>query len=214
MDLFPELKSILELSGNYAEDVSERISDRPNDIRAVCFWSIRNRTKITEEILSFYDRSWKDTGIDVNDEDINSELVERIITVTKNLFVDVVSMIEKTAKETLEMYPANDLKRKALENRNYLYLRNILQASSDSGLISEEDLEEWDDILVMRNLVAHNNSVSDRSKKFMVSGVTISMRPGRMMKGPLGTFIILSERIMTLFYQWILSLDGTKYISR
>lgn len=208
MDSLTEMISLLEISRHYAEDVTERISDRQNDVRSMCFWNIHNRVKITQEILSFYDRSWKGHMIDVNDEDINSELVERIVTVTKNLFVDVVSTIEKTSKETVDLYPKLGIREKALENRNYLYLRNIMQASVDIGIMERRDMEEWDDILVMRNLVAHNNSISDRSKKFMVSGITISMRPGRMMKGPMNTFIVLSERIVTLFYDWLNSIDA------
>ena len=203
MDLISETRELSELSRSYAEFVTENISDRENDVRSMCFWNIHNRIRITEEILSFYTRSWSASGIDLNDEEVGSEMVERIITVTKNLFVDVVSMIEKTSKEAVDLYPNTGIRKRALDNRNFLYLRNIIQATCELGLISKKEFGEWDDILVMRNLAAHNNSVSDRSKKFEISGITVSMRPGRMMKGPLNTFIVLSERIMGLFYDWL-----------
>lgn len=205
MDLLSEMRALLELSGHYAGNVPGASGRK--DVRTMCFWNIRNRVKITEEILSFYRRSWKSAMIDVDDEEVGGELVERIVTVTKNLFVDVVSAIEKTARETLDMYRDRTMKDRAMRDRNYLYLRNILQASTEYGMVSSDTFREWDDILVLRNLVAHNNSVSDRSKRLMVSGVTISMRPGRMMKGPLNTFVVLSERIMTLFYEWLVSMD-------
>jgi len=203
VDLISETRELSELSRSYAEFVTENISDRENDVRSMCFWNIHNRIRITEEILSFYTRSWSASGIDLNDEEVGSEMVERIITVTKNLFVDVVSMIEKTSKEAVDLYPNTGIRKRALDNRNFLYLRNIIQATCELGLISKKEFGEWDDILVMRNLAAHNNSVSDRSKKFEISGITVSMRPGRMMKGPLNTFIVLSERIMGLFYDWL-----------
>jgi len=60
---------------------------------------------------------------------------------------------------------------------------------------------------VMRNLAAHNNSISDRSKKYTIGNIVISMRPNRMMKGPLDTFVVLTDRIVTLFYSWLKILD-------
>ena len=208
MTSVPDVSVLLDFSSKYAEDVSKNISDRQNDVRGMCFWNIHNRVRITQEILLFYERSWKSAGLDMNDEEVGGEMMERIITVTKNLFADIVSTIEKTSKEAVSMYLDTGVKKKALDNRSFLYLRNIIQASAELKIISDSEFAEWDDILVMRNLITHNNSVSDRSKKFEISGITISMRPGRMMKGPVNTFIVLSERITELFYDWLKSMDA------
>ena len=210
MDVISEVHGLLKVSEHYASEVEKNIANRNNDIRAMCFWNIHNRIMITEEILSFYDRSWKGMGLSVNNEDLGNEMVERIVTVTKNLFVDIVSTVEKTSKEAVDIYSMNRLKDISMKDRNYMYMRNILSASEELGLIDKTAMEEWDDILVMRNLVAHNNSVSDRSKKFMISDITISMRPGRMMKGPLNTFLVLSERTIVLFYDWLNSINSLK----
>jgi len=210
MDIISEVRGLLNLSEHYASEVEKNIADRKNDIRAMCFWNLRNRIMITEEILNFYDRSWKGMGVSINDEDLGNEMMERIVTVTKNLFVDVVSTVEKTSKEAVTIYSLEKLKDISMKNSNYMYMRNILSASQELGLIDKAAMEEWDDIMVMRNLVAHNNSMSDRSKKFTISDITISMRPGRMMKGPLNTFLVLSERTITLFYEWLNSIDSSK----
>ena len=208
MDMISEVQRLLDISENYARDV-ENISDRKNDKRSMCFWNIHNRIRITQEILNFYDRYWKDANIEMTGENGN-EMIERIVTVTKNLFVDIVSMIEKTSKESVDIYDMSELRKLSLGDRNYMYMRNILHASSELGIISKGSMEEWDDILVMRNLAAHNNSESDRSRKFMISDIVISMRPGRMMKGPLNTFLVFSERSITLFYEWLTAVDRTK----
>jgi len=210
MDIISEVHGLLETSEHYASEVEKNIADKKNDVRAMCFWNIRNRIMIAEEILNFYDRSWKGMGVSINDENLGNEMIERIITVTKNLFVDVVSTIEKTSKEAVTIYSLEKLKDISMKNSNYLYMRNILSASQELGLVSKETMEEWDDVIVMRNLVAHNNSMSDRSKKFIISDITISMRPGRMMKGPLNTFLVLSERTITLFYEWLNAVDSLK----
>jgi len=208
MKSVPDMDDLSVLSKKYAEHVSENISDRQNDVRGMCFWNIHNRIQITREILSFYGKSWDVAGIDVNDEELGGEIAERIVTVTKNLFVDIVSTIEKTSKEAVAIYESTGVRKKSLDNRSFLYLRNIIQATAELRIISKEEFGEWEDILVMRNLAAHNNSISDRSKKFEIAGITISMRPGRMMKGPVNTFIVLSERIIDLFYHWLKAMDA------
>jgi hypothetical protein len=209
MDLISETHRLLETSERYASEVEKNIATKNNDIRAMCFWNLRNRIMITEEILSFYYRSWKGMDVSIDDEGLGNEMTERIVTVTKNLFVDVVSTVEKTSKEAVSIYSMEKLKEMSMKNSNYLYMRNLLSASQELGLIDKGAMEEWDDVLVMRNLVVHNNSISDRSKKFMISDITISMRPGRMMKGPLNTFLVLSERTIVLFYEWLSSIDSS-----
>jgi len=101
----------------------------------------------------------------------------------------------------------NDIKEKALENNSYLYLRYIIYASAEKGLVSKEQLKDWDSVFLMRNLVIHNNSVSDRSMIFELDDLKISMRPDRMMKGPSTTFVILSEKAIELFYEWLKKVD-------
>ena len=209
MDLISETHRLLETSERYASEVEKNIATKNNDIRAMCFWNLRNRIMITEEILSFYYRSWKGMDVSIDDEGLGNEMTERIVAVTKNLFVDVVSTVEKTSKEAVSIYSMEKLKEMSMKNSNYLYMRNLLSASQELGLIDKGAMEEWDDVLVMRNLVVHNNSISDRSKKFMISDITISMRPGRMMKGPLNTFLVLSERTIVLFYEWLSSIDSS-----
>ncbi len=207
MAILEDISKLLEESGIYAEGVTKDLCTKPNDFRSMCFWNIHNRIKITEEILGFYNSSWSLNRVEVSEEK-EGEMLERIVTITRDMFVDVVSSIEKSSKDAVEFYSKSNLKEAALENRNYLYLRNIIEASWHNSLISENTFNEWEGILVMRNLVAHNNSMSDRAQKYEVGGIAISMRPGRMMKGPLDTFVVLTQRILSLYFDWIYIMDG------
>ena len=199
-------KDLCFLSDNavqYAQSVDRDVSAGGPDPRSMCFWNICNRIKISEEIMTFYERSWGSDSFPDVDGDTENELVDRVITITKDLFIDTVSAIEKCVKDSLSLYPGIGLREAALSKGSHLYIRNVIQCSAEKGIIDRKVFEEWDDILVMRNLTAHNNSISDRSKKYTIGGITISMRPGRMMKGPLSTFIVLTGRIIDLFYGWI-----------
>ena len=74
--------------------------------------------------------------------------------------------------------------------------------------MDEDESCDWDNILLMRNLVTHNNSMGDRSKMFKVDGVGFSMRPNRMMKGGMCSFVVLTRRITELFYLWLEAMDS------
>ena len=199
-----ELNVFLAKAKVYAEKIDSEIADRENDFRSMCFWNVYNRAVLTKEVVTFYNTTWKSMDIPV---DLGPEFTERIVTVTRDMFVDTVSSIEKAAKDSVKAYKRSMLREKSMEGRNYLYLRNIIAASVEMSYISKEDFQEWEDILVMRNLVTHNNSVADRSKVFEINGLKLSMRPNRMMKGPPVTFVKLTSRVLDLFFEWLMNID-------
>ena len=199
-----ELNVFLAKAKVYAEKIDSEIADRENDFRSMCFWNVYNRAVLTKEVVTFYNTTWTSMDIPV---DLGPEFTERIVTVTRDMFVDTVSSIEKAAKDSVKAYKRSMLREKSMEGRNYLYLRNIIAASAEMSYISKEDFQEWEDILVMRNLVTHNNSVADRSKVFEINGLKLSMRPNRMMKGPPVTFVKLTSRVLDLFFEWLMTID-------
>lgn len=191
----------------YADTVEKEIAEPGNDLRKMCFWNIHNRVKITEEIMVMYERVWGSSFFPDVDEKISEELVERIVTITKDLYVDVVSIVEKTMKDSLRFYSKSGLKEAALRKTSHLYMRNILFCAMESGLIDQDRFREWDELLILRNLAAHNNSIADRQDRFEIEGITVSMRPGRMMKGPINVFVVLTGRLIVLFYEWLSLLE-------
>ena len=204
MTVAKDLNLLSDQCRQYAEAVSRDIADRENDPRSMCLWNIHNRMRISEEIMTFYERSWGSDDFPEVDDDTVGELVERVMVVTRDLYVDVVSAIEKAVKDSVGIYKKTGLKEDALKMSSHLYLRNIMVCSQRKGLINGRTFDEWDDLLIMRNLAAHNNSVSDRNERCEIAGIVVSMRAGRMMKGPLNTFIALTQRIIELFYDWLM----------
>ena len=196
MTVAKDLSLLSDACRQYAEHVSREIADRDNDPRSMCFWNIHNRMMISEEIMTFYERQWGSDDFPEVDEDTEGELVERVMVVTRDLFVDVVSAIEKAVKDSVGIYKGTGLKEDALRKTSHLYLRNIMDSAVRKGIMDKSTFTEWDDILVMRNLAAHNNSISDRNKRYEIGGIKISMRAGRMMKVPLNTFLVLTGRII------------------
>ena len=200
-----DLDDFLVKVKGYAEFVDNEIADRENDFRSMCFWNIYNRAVMTKEIVTFYTKAWENMDVPI---DLGPEITERIVTVTRDMFVDTVSSIEKASKDCVNAYKLSGLKERSMVGKRYLYLRTIISSSVDMGYTTESQGQEWDDILLMRNLVTHNNSVADRSKVFEVEGLKISMRPNRMMKGPSNTFVVLTDRVTELFKEWLTTIDG------
>ena len=198
-DIADRLDAFVSAAADLASKVDSEVADRENDPRSMCFWNIRNRALISQEIVGFYGKAWD------GDESTGDEMSERMMVVTRDMFVDVVSSVEKAARDCMRLYESSGIKAKASEQGGRLYLRDIMGASRELGYIDGEELEAWDRILLMRNLTIHNNSVSDRSDVFVLGDLRISMRPNRMMKGPPSTFVILSSETLMLFYRWLMS---------
>jgi len=198
-----ELDVFLDGVKSMITDVETHFANRENDFRSMCFYNIYNRAILTREIVTLLEKSAK-PNMQADEE---TQDAERMMIVTRGLFTDTMSSIEKAAKDCIPAYWMNDIKELALKNNSYLYLRYIIYASAEKGLVSKNELKTWDDVLLMRNLVIHNNSVSDRSCVFEMGELKISMRPDRMMKGPSNTFVILSEKAVELFYRWLKNVD-------
>ena len=139
-----ELNVFLAKAKVYAEKIDSEIADRENDFRSMCFWNVYNRAVLTKEVVTFYNTTWKSMDIPV---DLGPEFTERIVTVTRDMFVDTVSSIEKAAKDSVKAYKRSMLREKSMEGRNYLYLRNIIAASVEMSYISKEDFQEWVDLV-------------------------------------------------------------------
>lgn len=197
-----ETARLLAVCRQYAETVDAEIAKTETDPRKGVFWNIHNRVKITEEILTFYGKVFGETELEPENE--NSE---RVLIVTKDMFTDVISIIEKSTKDMLRLYPKFGLKEATLKKGSHLYLRNIFESARDAGLMSDEDFEEWESIQVIRNLAMHNNCVADRTGKIEVDGITVTMRVGRMMKGPIDTFAVLTHHAVALYYALLMALE-------
>ncbi len=194
-----ELDVFIDGVESMIKDVESHFANRQNDFRSMCFYNIFNRGILTREIVVLLDKSVR-PFLENDDE---TQETERVMIVTRGLFIDVLSSIEKAAKDCIPAYWMNDIKEAALKDNSYLYLRYIIYASAEKGLVSEDRLKEWEAVLLMRNLVIHNNSEADRSAVFELDDLKISMRPNRMMKGPTTTFVKLSEKATELFYEWL-----------
>ncbi|MCQ2086333.1 MAG: hypothetical protein MJY54_02795 [archaeon] len=197
-----EIKFLLATTKQIAESVTIAYIDQKKDPLVQYFWNIWNRVKIAEEIMTFYERYWRSPGFSAASRNSMSEL-------TKDLFIDLVSMVEKAMKDYIKTNAIFEAeKEESLKTGNHLLIRNIIDHSTQRNILDQDTSKEWNSILTIRNIIIHNNSMSDRCRKFTVAGINISMRPKKIMKGPSNTFIVLSSRVIELFHSWIKKING------
>ncbi|MBR6204111.1 MAG: hypothetical protein IKQ60_03485 [Candidatus Methanomethylophilaceae archaeon] len=202
------IDALVSETRDLAKAVEGRMADRENDPRSMCFWNIHNQTVMAREIVGLYEGAWK------GEEGTEDELVDRIMSSTRNLFVNSMSSIEKGARDCMRIYGSSPVRARASEKGGRMYLRDILEASGEVGLLDGDDMDRWRKILMLRNLVVHNNAVSDRSEVLVLGELRISMRPERMMKGPPATYVVLSSMAASMFYRWMAAIDGRPRWSR
>jgi len=127
-----ELGTFIDGVGNMITDVETHIANRQNDFRSMCFYNIHNRGILTREMVVLLERSARPF---LEDADMSQE-TERVMIITRGLFTDTMSSIEKAAKDCIPAYWMNDIKEMALKNNSYLYLRYIIYASAEKGLVT------------------------------------------------------------------------------
>jgi hypothetical protein len=213
--LIDRLESLRENSMTYGSAISDMISNRrvPNDPRYGCFFMIHNKATLTTEVLDYFLKVWK--NYEPVQEDFRARLLmeentERCVEMTRSLFIGCMSVVEHCAKRSLAIYPDSRLSRRLdeLRSRNrYIFLKGIIQESGSLELIPKEQETEWVNVMLLRNIAVHNNSISDTNTDMEVGGRTFNLRSGEMMRGDLDTYVLLSERSMELFHRWICKLD-------
>jgi len=177
-----------------------RSDEKDKSVEAMAFTMVHNKAMITREMLHLYQRLWSsdrfDAGID--EEKMGEEMADRAVYLGKMLFIETLSAIEHSSKKVC---------RSRCIFKDSQHLRGIMDASRDAGLMGEDRNRQWHDIITVRNLAVHDNAISDRSKRCVIGHLTISMRPNRMMKGPLHTYIELARIVNQNYYEWVCSLD-------
>ena len=197
-DLVERAELLMEESRLYSAILSE--GPTAKDPGGMAFSMIHNKAMITREVLQFYYRLW--TGgvrkYDIDDDELSTEMAERSVYLGKMLFVEALSAIEHSAKKVA--------RQKGMAE-GQLSLRSIMDRTMAEGRMTPDRNREWNDIITVRNLAVHDNSISDRSKKCIIGPVSISMRPNRMMKGPVHTFIELARVANHHYYEWLRTMN-------
>lgn len=150
---------------------------------------------ISLELMDHYSRFW--AARPPRDKEEEAERAERLMTVFRQMFVASMSALEFSAKLVLHGYPTSPVTTR-IENlkdqrRNRrVYLSDIVNITQGLGLITSIEKDYWEAILTVRNIVVHNNGISDIDADYQVGPVRVELKKSQMTRGRSGQEVRLA----------------------
>lgn len=203
------LESYIELREKIVriqEDITSDLGIASHDNPSNVFSMIHNQIVVGIEIFSFYNGQWASWKRPHNAseemiEQIKEENAQRIVEIHKMIFISTMSSFEYCAKE---FHGRNPTKLGEINKRNgRIYLRDILKKSYEFGLISENNHTLWTGLLNFRNMLVHNNSISDTDESYSYPKVDLLFKENQMTQGNLLLFPNLLDWETDAIREWI-----------
>lgn len=188
------------------DDIHKKLGIEPNNIPSTVFGMIHNHLLLGHEIFSFYDRQWSNPKLAARIKESEIERTkrenwDRVNEVQKMLFIASMSSFEHIAKE---YHNSNPEKLGSIEKRyGRIYLRDIIGKSHAIGIINHENYELWEGLLNLRNILVHNNAISDITLKLKYQNAELILNEGQMMRANLKLFPNLMDWVVEAIEDWI-----------
>ncbi|MBO8180949.1 MAG: hypothetical protein H0Z19_10845 [Archaeoglobus sp.] len=126
----------------------------------------------------------------------------------KQIYITMISTIEYTMKKIVEKYPSSPLHRKVLEcqKNNGFSLRKLVYLSADLGLLNRTLKRDFENIIEIRNLLVHNNAISDSTGLKTIGDVSIEMKKGEKISIKLPELLEIILTAVEVFHRWNIEL--------
>ncbi len=220
-----DLPRLLQLTRDFAAHINQLHGDSADSptIRVAAFHMAHNHVAMAMELLSFYYSQWAAgaQGVPISDlfqthqirsvsrpaGQVRQENGERVMEVLKRLFIASMSSVEFSAKENLRVVGTQMVAQWLSNNRRgrRIYLSDIMTGSRECGVIGADVWQRWKDLIFFRNVVVHNNGVSDKDMDFACDGKTILVRTDKMITGSLDFFAVLTRMLLEQHRDWIVA---------
>lgn len=197
-DLIKQTQELMNSAENFHNQLIKAYNLSENSFPIGAFGMSHNSVMLTNELLNYYYQSWEKRPSPKSDnekEEILTENTEKIIEVTKSLFISCMSSIEYNAKE----YAKQDAR---FNFRGRIYLKEIMKQSLDLGLISQADYDIWEKIIFIRNSTVHNNAIYEKEDVLTIPSLTLEMHANQSLEGPTNSYLALTEWILNAFNDW------------
>ena len=207
-DILSHLNSLRLQTAKIQDQVVADLQINSGDPRAGGFGMIYKHVLYAQECLSYYFSIWdKLQPQQASPGDVRTatgENGERVMALLRQLFVASMSSIEYCAKRTLDLYPKSQTFTLVYKgNPKRIYLMKIMNASKSASLLGEQDRLSWDGLVEIRNMVVHNNGISDKDESLQIGSSNVDLKSGGMTKGKPNFFVVLSEEATGLFEKWV-----------
>ena len=148
-------------------------------------------------------------------ERVRRENAEKVIEITKWAFVHAMSIIEISVKDAVRSIDPNILKsietrKSGSRKRVFIYLRDVVKELENRESLSNVMYDNWVTLIIIRNLVVHNNAIADSDMVLHIDSVEIRLRAGQMIRGKLDFFIKLIDYAVESYRRTLEALLSSK----
>jgi hypothetical protein len=202
---FRVLQEVRSQCGGHVRTFGEKYSVDTTVPPVGAFHMCFNHATVAVELTSHYAREWSaiDWAKRHRPEDIDrakDNNTERLIFLSKTMFVWSMSSIEYVANEVARAHPSMFLGKK---NPKGLTFSDIIKRSTAAGLIDATKEPSWVAANMLRNIAVHNNGVATASGSWKITDeVTIVAEQGKMIKGSIMTFPYLTRWLIEEIAVW------------
>jgi hypothetical protein len=196
------LEEVLELRAageRFQVDLAQKHGAGEGGAPLGAFGMVHNDATMAFELLNFYFDLWGKLrpGPDTEVARVKRENGERVVNISKWLFVQTLSAIEYSAKTACAaeagLLPLGG---------GRIYLRKIVESSRQEGWINDQESQDWDGVVEIRNSVVHNNAIADVNRNVVLPNTTLELVDGEMIRGDLLSFVRLTSWSVEAFSRW------------
>ena len=172
-----------------------------DDLRAKCYDALVEYLEYFQSIMSLL----------LSSGQTRSKIKKLGPKALKQLLVSVLSVIEYSMRNIVDFYPNSTLYIKISEWKSRgrkVYIKDVVNVSSNLGIIDEASRNNWVNVIDIRNLLVHNNAICDLSSDKVVGGVRIRMVEGEPLEMKPKDIIRLIEIVINEFHKWNISMHN------
>jgi len=199
-----QVKQLRKKTYDYDDEVAESIGVQSNEIPVNVFPMIFNKLTLGLELLNYYLEIWrkiirpKSSSL----EEAKKENRERVITIQRMIFIEVMSSIEFCFKEYVKKYPEK------IDNiTGRIYLSKIINKSNERDIVINSESTLWEGIIELRNALVHNNGISDETAEYVYPNCKLILCENKMIQGDLKLFLNLIDWLLDSVKSWIFEMN-------
>lgn len=197
-------QGIRKKSHDIGEEITNEMGIKSHEIPASVFPMIFNDSTVLLELLSHYFDAWeKATSTRCSSvEEAKKENSERVILTQKMVFIQILSSVEFSFKAYVRQYP-----KKLSQFKGRVYLRKIMEESKEQGIISDSDFSLWEGVIELRNVLVHNNGISEKTGTYVYPECKIEFNDNKMIQRNLKLFPFLTDWLLDASREWLIEMD-------
>lgn len=198
------MSSTKDVLDEYADFLKILMKERFPTLFAV---NLHNQIILNVEILdSFYNIWKKKFNLPPNEvEEIKIANAQRIISINKKCFVEIMSTFEYDMKQFLHHTTNEKLKQIQLKLKSgkFLQLSEIIHDFKKSGLISDEDYKIIRGISKIRNMIVHNDArPTDLDIESSILKLFNKFEVNQQLNGNYNVFLKLQIMLYDFYKKW------------